>query len=70
MVFLVAVTFFKACERLVIVSSFFRHSAHGFDGSAGDGCFSVSPKSQSDDTLHLVQTVIMKFIDGFRSPLV
>ena len=65
-----AVTFLKACERLVIVSSFFRHSTHGFAGSVGDVCFSVSPKSQSAETLHLVQMVIMKFVDGFRSPLV
>ena len=66
--FLAAVTFFRTCERLVMVSSFFRHSAHGFTGSVDDGCFSGNPKSQFADILKCVQIKLMVSRFGSLSP--
>ena len=67
--FLAAVTFLRACERLVMVSSFFRHSAQGFGGSTGEDCFSVSPKSQSAEQLHAWHILIIASPLGVLSSL-
>ena len=66
--FFVSVTFFKVCERLVIISSFFLHSVHSFMGSVGDDCFSGKPKSQFADLLKCVQIKLTVSRFGSLSP--